>query len=151
AEAQFQRTFLLPLLAQRELGIGLHQTFLTHRDGIEPEELYRVLGWRRCLRPPLLGSVMMPAMLARKAAGSTGLYQQRTMSDPEKVRFVVGASYQRARKALRRAAPRARQSHWTTYMQGSNNYGAEQFSQKERFVGAALDAHRPERVLDVGC
>jgi SAM-dependent methyltransferase len=151
AEAQFQRTFLLPLLAHRTLGIGLHQTFLTHRDGIEPEELYRVLGWRRSLRPPLLGSVMMPALLARKAARSTALYQPRTMSDPEKARFVVRASYQRAGRALRKAAPAPRESHWTAYMQGSNNYLAEQFAQKERFVTAALDAHRPARVLDVGC
>jgi SAM-dependent methyltransferase len=151
AEAQFQRTFVLPLLAHRHLGIGLHQTFLTHRDGVEPDELYRVLGWRRCLRRPLFGCVMMPALLSGKASTTTGLYERHTMSNADKARFVVRASYERARRALQRATPPRRDSKWTGYMQGSNNYDPEQFTRKEQFVDAALAAHAPRRVLDIGC
>jgi SAM-dependent methyltransferase len=151
AEAQFQRTFILPLLAYKHLGIGLHQTFLTHRDGVEPDELYRVMGWHRCLRRPLFGCVMMPALLSGKAATTSGLYERHTMSNAEKARFVVRTSYDRARHALERAAPPHRDSRWTEYMHGSNNYGAEQFARKERFVDGVLSVHAPRQVLDVGC
>ena len=151
AEAQFQRTFVLPLLAHRHLGIGLHQTFLTHRDGVEPDELYRVLGWRRCLRRPLFGCVMMPALLSRRAATSTRLYEPQTVSDPDKASFVLRASYERAGRALRRAAPPARDSRWTGYMHDANNYRPDQFARKEQFVDAALASHAPRRVLDIGC
>jgi SAM-dependent methyltransferase len=151
AEAQFQRTFVLPLLAHRHLGIGLHQTFLTHRDGVEPDELYRVLGWRRCLRPPLFGCVMMPTLLSRKAAATTTLYERHTMSNAEKASFVLRASYERAGRALRRASPQGRASQWAGYMHGTNNYRPDQFAQKEQFVDAALASHTPRRVLDIGC
>ena len=46
AEAQFQRTFVLPLLAYKHLGIGLHQTFLTHRLRL----VHRELRWRSQVR-----------------------------------------------------------------------------------------------------
>ncbi len=151
SEAQFLRTFVLPLLAHRHLGVGLAQTFLTHRDGIEPEELYRVLGWRRCLRPAMFGCVMMPALLSGQAASRSGLYQRQAMNDQAKARFVVQSAYGRARRALRRAVPERRHSHWTAYMQGSNNYLPEQFAGKERFVDAALASHGPRSVLDIGC
>ncbi len=36
-------------------------------------------------------------------------------------------------------------------MEGENNYTAEHFQAKERFVGRFLSDHAPRRVLDVGC
>ena len=39
--AQFVRTFLLPLLANRHFGLALDQILTTRRDGLEPEEVYR--------------------------------------------------------------------------------------------------------------
>src|SRR5205085_7617271 len=42
--AQFVRTFVLPLLANRKLGLGLDQILTTRRDGLEPEEVYRWAG-----------------------------------------------------------------------------------------------------------
>src|SRR5262249_36254505 len=42
ARAQFVRTFVLPLAAERDFGIPLAQSFLS-REGIEPEEFYRLL------------------------------------------------------------------------------------------------------------
>ena len=37
--AQFVRTFLLPLLANRELGQSLRAIWLENRDGLDPERL----------------------------------------------------------------------------------------------------------------
>ena len=45
--AQFVRTFLLPLIAHREFNTPLDQIFLSRRDGLEPEDVYRRrAGWR---------------------------------------------------------------------------------------------------------
>ena len=43
AYAQFVRTFILPLLANRELGIPVDQVLLARRDGLDPEDLHRSL------------------------------------------------------------------------------------------------------------
>ena len=39
--AQFVRTFLLPLLANKHYGIQLSEIFTTRRDGLEHEDVYR--------------------------------------------------------------------------------------------------------------
>jgi len=54
AYAQFMRTFLLPLLANRDFGWPLQQTLSGRRDGLEPETLYRAAGFFRRLASPYL-------------------------------------------------------------------------------------------------
>src|SRR5262249_24308222 len=61
--AQFVRTFLLPLLANRAFGLGLDQILTTRRDGLEPEELYRWIRPAQRLRPPYFGLVTVPTLL----------------------------------------------------------------------------------------
>ncbi len=52
AYAQFIRTFLLPLAAAESLGLPLDQSLLGRRDGLEPEDVYRMCGpLRDCTRP----------------------------------------------------------------------------------------------------
>src|SRR5207244_12703173 len=41
--AQFVRTFLLPLLVNKHFGFSLADLLTTHRDGLEPEEVLRLL------------------------------------------------------------------------------------------------------------
>jgi hypothetical protein len=62
--AQFIRTFLLPLLANRYFGFALDQLLFTRRDGLEPEEVYRWLGPLERVRPPFLSLVSMPLWLS---------------------------------------------------------------------------------------
>ena len=64
--AQFVRTFLLPLLANRHFGIALDQILTTRRDGLEPEEVYRWLTPLQRIRPGFLSLVTMPAWLGGK-------------------------------------------------------------------------------------
>ena len=42
--AQFVRTFLLPLLANKHYGVQLSEIFTTRRDGLEHEDVYRWTG-----------------------------------------------------------------------------------------------------------
>lgn len=149
--AQFVRTFLLPLAVNRALGVRLQDVFLTRRDGVEPEEVYRGLGPLRRLRPPWLGLVSIPAWLARRGRSrEPSLYADRVLPDAEKARFIVSTLLRRLRRTLVRLAPRAgKESAWSHYME-SLRYSPAAFGLKERFVQGVLDEFRPRRVLDVG-
>src|SRR5204862_7399442 len=64
--AQFVRTILLPLLANRAYGLGLDQILTTRRDGSEPEEVYRWTKPSQRLRSPYFSLVTMPSLLGGK-------------------------------------------------------------------------------------
>jgi 2-polyprenyl-3-methyl-5-hydroxy-6-metoxy-1,4-benzoquinol methylase len=153
AHAQFARTFLLPLLAHRDLGLSLSSLFLAARDGLEPEALYRMVGRLRRLTPPYLGLVALPTWLARSAQKREAtLYQQKRGGNPERSRFILAATLKRQRRTLDRLAPTGmRASAWSGYMQGALSYSDSAFKQKEAFVEQALRERRAARVLDVGC
>ncbi|HEY1341707.1 MAG TPA: class I SAM-dependent methyltransferase [Bryobacteraceae bacterium] len=151
--AQFVRTFLLPLAANRYFGVGLDQILITHRDGLEPEELYRWLKPLQKIRPPFLSMVSMPAWLGKRHnQDDQSIYRKQTGQDPERARFVLNMLLRGLRRSLKRLEPAAgKQSVWSDYMVSNNNYTAEHFAAKQSFVDAAVKEFRPRRALDVGC
>ncbi|MGO9259638.1 MAG: class I SAM-dependent methyltransferase [Bryobacteraceae bacterium] len=151
--AQFIRTFLLPLLANKHFGLGLDQILTTRRDGLEPEEIYRWSRPLQRLKPPFLSLVSMPTWLGGKHdQDDQSIYRKKTLDDPEKARFILNVLFNGLRRSLRKVAPRASQiSAWTDYMASNNNYSADHFAAKQRFVTEALAEFAPRRVLDVGC
>jgi 2-polyprenyl-3-methyl-5-hydroxy-6-metoxy-1,4-benzoquinol methylase len=153
AYAQFVRTFILPLLVNRDYGIPLEQVFLTRRDGLEPEEVYRLAGLRKRLSRTYFGLVTMPRMLGERRRGSDpALYQRKLDSNADRAQYVMEGVLRGLRRALERAGPeQAADSKWSGYMAGNNNYSSEQFEFKEKFVEGALREAGAARVLDVGC
>src|SRR5262249_4401239 len=80
------------------------------------------------------------------------IYKKNLLSDSGKARFILEMVLKGLRKNLDKVEPAAGvQSTWSDYMTGHNNYSAEQFDAKQRFVQEALAAHKPRTVLDVGC
>ena len=150
--AQFVRTFLLPLAAAENLGLPLDQSLLGRRDGLEPEDVYRMCGALRKLRPPFLTLVTLPTWLgARQHPDDHSLYQKKLHDDPEKARYILRSLLRGLRKSLAKVAPRAgKRSTWSEYMAADNNYSREHFAAKQAFVEAALREFQPRRVLDVG-
>lgn len=153
--AQFQRTFVLPLLVYRHFGIPLHQTFAVHRDGLEPEEVYALASPLRRLSPSFLGPVSMPTWLGKKGKGPGGedlkVYERKVEGDPEKAKFVLRWLFRGLRKSLDRAVPpAARRSTWSDYM-ATFTYDDASFKAKEAFVTAAAAEAKPKTALDVGC
>lgn len=147
--AQFVRTFLLPLLAYQRWGLSPAALFTTHRDGIEPEMIYRWCGYWRRLQPPVLGWVSLPTWLGR-CGERPDLYRERDLADPDRARFVLQLTLNRLPRALARVRPpQGGTSAWSGYM-SSNSYDEAAFHQKESFVQQALTEARPARVLDVG-
>jgi len=150
--AQFVRTFMLPLLVNKHFGISLAQILTTHRDGLEPEEVFSLLSPLQKFRRAFLTLVSIPVWLAaRQGAEDAKIYQRRQLNDPAKARFILKRVLESARRKLAATAPRARRtSAWSDYMD-HNNYSQDYFPQKQRFVSQVLCEQQPRRVLDVGC
>jgi SAM-dependent methyltransferase len=150
--AQMERTFLLPLLVNRQFGLPLDQILTGKRDGLEPEDVYNLCGSLRRFSPRFLGLVTIPVLLASKHdQKDLSIYQPRRMSDPEKARFILESLLKRTRKRLQKVAPRlGRHSEWSDYMSANNNYSDEQLRHKVEFVETAVNEFKPRRVLDIG-
>lgn len=151
--AQYVRTFLLPLLANKHCGMPLDQIFMTRRDGLDPEDVYRWLRPLQRIRPPFLSLISMPTWLgSRHDQDDSSIYETKASANPEKAHFILDTLLKNLRRALDRLAPSAkRRSTWSNYMTGNNNYAAEQFQAKHLFVEEALKEFEPKSVLDVGC
>jgi SAM-dependent methyltransferase len=151
--AQFVRTILLPLMANKYYGLALDQILTTRRDGLEPEEVYRWSRPLQRLRSPFFSLVSMPTWLGRKQRhDDTSIYQRKLLPDPEKARFILNSLLNGLRRTLRRLQPAAGQSStWSDYMTVNNNYTADHFAAKQDFVREAMMELSPRAVLDVGC
>jgi SAM-dependent methyltransferase len=152
AYAQFQRNFNLPLLASRYYGLNLAQAFLTYRDGLEPETIYRLVGPIRKLLPPFLGLVSLPTWLGRRGGGpDVSAYSPPREVGADKARFILGALLRQLQRQLEAVRPlRSRVSVWSGYME-AKSYSERAFLAKDTFVREALVRERPQRVLDIGC
>jgi SAM-dependent methyltransferase len=151
AYAQFVRTFLLPLLANRDFGMPLRDTLSSHRDGLEPEALYRCASlWHR-MKPPFLGLVSIPKWLGGRRRDDATLYQHKLAPSSEQGQYVLRHVLESCRRQLDSLRPQATSSStWSGYLDYKSLYSSEQLSEKETFVREALQLARPANVLDVG-
>ncbi len=149
--AQFVRTFLLPLLVSRDLGVSLEQVFLSRRDGLEPEEVHQMCGPLRRLAPPFLSLVTLPSWLGGRVNPDDGaLYEKTLLGDPAQAAYVLRSLLRRLQRTLQKLEPRSgRKSSWSEYT-AMGHYSAEHAAAKRAFVEAALQEFRPRQVLDVG-
>lgn len=153
AQGQFMRTFLLPLLAARELKLPLSSVFLTRRDGLEPAELYHMVGTFRRFTPRFLSSVSLPVWLSGKAeAGGSAMYRPRRLKSGEQTRFVlktlIGGLRRKTARLAGSGAPDT--TRWSDYSR-TCSYDGESFRQKSLFIEEFVDRFKPARVLDAGC
>lgn len=149
--AQFIRTFLLPLLANRRWGLPLAEIFTTRRDGLEPEEVYRLCGPLEKIKPRTLSLVSIPTWLSRRAGpDDQKIYQPHLLANTEKAQFILESLFKRLERTLDSLKPVAqKKSVWSDYM-ATHSYDDPAFAAKEKFVSEALREFKPARVLDAG-
>lgn len=150
--AQFVRTFLVPLLINKHFGISLAQLLTNHRDGVEPEEAFRLLSPTQRLRSPFLTLVSIPVWLTpRRPRDVQRIYRKRVLNDAAKARFVLRRVLKNAKGNLANVAPSVgRRSNWSNYAK-ENSYSLSSFARKQEFVRAVMVDHCPQTVLDAGC
>jgi SAM-dependent methyltransferase len=148
--AQFVRTFLLPLLANRYSATPLSRVFTVNREGLEPEDVYRSVGWSQRMRPSYLGLVTLPTWFtARTNPNDDSIYRAKRLNNSEQAQFVLRGILRKLRKRLRKLQPPLRKSAWSGYTE-MTHYSEQQTAAKLDFVQAALNGNK-NRVLDVGC
>lgn len=150
AQDQFERCFLLPLIANREAGIPLDWSLRDAQRGIDHATLARILGARRWLKPSLWTSVALPNAL-HSAAGRPPGEQPRLRND-EQARFTLARTFRRnvARaRALQREVESA-SSMWREYTRTRSHYADGDLEAKTAFVREVIDTTRPAWVLDIG-
>jgi SAM-dependent methyltransferase len=148
--AQFERTFLLPLLANTYWRVPLADIFLAHRDGLEPQALLPMCGPLRRWLPPFLGHITLPTLLSRKKQIRANIYKPRQLANAAQARFVLDSLFNRLRRAVRRLGPPAnRPSVWSDYTD-ANSYNELTLRAKMDFVRNALVTGGARRVLDIG-
>ena len=145
AYAQFVRTFLLPLLANKYWNTSLAEIFTTRRDGLEPEELFAKCTWFQKLRPPFLTLITLPKLLG----GNGATVGPTSKTGDEKALFIIESLLKRLRSSLVKLRTTRRSAGWLRYMD-THNYDPAAFSAKETFVRAALTEFKPQKLLDVG-
>jgi SAM-dependent methyltransferase len=151
AQDQFERCFLLPLIANREAGIPLDWALRDAARGMDHATVARILGARRWLKPSLWGSVALPSALQRAAPTRSSSGAPRLRND-EQARFTLERTFRRNLRrihALQRALEPT-QSMWREYTHTRSHYTDGDIEQKTAFVREALAKTRPAWVLDVG-
>ncbi len=148
--AQFVRTFIYPLLANRYFDLRLNETMLVNRDGLEPRRVMRLCSPLRLLRPPFLGSVTIPALLSSRKA-SPDRYRPRLARDVGEAEFLQKRLLTRAERLLHRVRPPSPKKAAVRYIQADHNYTPPEMAAKARLIGRFFDSRRPESVLDIGC
>ena len=152
AQAQFIRTFILPLLVNKHFGIALDRIFLTNRDGLEPEAVYEMCGAVKKWRSPFLTMVTIPKLLGANKKQSDSIYQKHLSESPEKSCFILERQLKYLRKLLEKVRPDPkRTSDWAEYV-GPNQHFTDKYLQtKHDFVENALREFPAQTVLDIGC
>ncbi len=146
--SEFQRTFLLPLAAWRDLGIAPTHSIGWHRDGIDIEAAVRWAGPIRKGLAPWRSIATVPTRLNKMAEKKgTTLYHARDVSSPEASKFVLKRLFARLRNQLRSLRPRSASSKWANY-RDENTYSDSERSSKHGFVLEKL--RNSKRVLDLG-
>lgn len=151
--AQFVRTFCIPLLVNRHLGIPIFDLLIGRRDGLEPEEVTRWLGILKALTPGVLSTITLPALLGRfgKKGSGSGLYAQHRVSSAEQARFTLKMRFRSARRLLEKSRPNPeRSSEWSDY-ETHNTYTDAQSTAKEDIIRNTVAEFGCHNVLDVGC
>lgn len=152
ARQQFEACFLLPLIASIEAGIPLAWSLQNPVGGIAHEQVARILGARRWLKPALISGVALPAAMTGASAGTAGRNSARQLSNEEQARYTFGRTLSQLVKRVSRLASRVRtdRSRWQAYTQARNHYGDDDLAQKRAFVADSLVQLRPQWVLDIG-
>lgn len=150
AYAQFVRTFLLPLAAERYLGWPLAAS-QQRRDGYEPADLAPWLPFIQRWRNPLRSLVTLPLLLEGKSPlkrAWAGVHKPQVSADLSIP--ILRNTLRTARKRLLSLIPPDRASRWSAYTSEATHYQPDDQSAKQDFVRHALTEIKPAHVLDVG-
>jgi SAM-dependent methyltransferase len=136
----------------RRFGMRTDEIFLSHSDGLTPEEVYCYCTWPQRLRPPFLTTVSMPTWLGKRVKDDKDktLYSRKRSENPEKAQFILESQLRHLGRLLRSVRPRKTDSVWSSYTENLS-YADQEFSRKGDLVAEWTNEVAPKAVLDLGC
>jgi 2-polyprenyl-3-methyl-5-hydroxy-6-metoxy-1,4-benzoquinol methylase len=153
AYGQYVRTFLLPLLMNKMLSWPLELS-LFKRDGYEPIDLYKALGWGQRLSGSAFWPVTLPTWFDKgdtaPKGDQTAPKPKPVHKEPELALVLLRKTLADLRKRTLRAMPKHEGSEWDNYMATLSHYSEQESAQKMDWVRTVLEDLKPARVLDIG-
>jgi SAM-dependent methyltransferase len=145
---QFCQLFLYPLLLTAYRGVAFQPLLRGALDGIEPDDMRRLLRPRDRLRKGVLIDVDLQARIGARAASG----DRPVRSDLERAGFkkeLIQNNVRRLRKIVAGLTWRKTSSEWSDYA-GNNTYTSADHEAKARFVDEAARGCKPALVFDLG-
>jgi SAM-dependent methyltransferase len=146
---QFCEQFLFPLMLQAYRGVPFQPWLRGCLDGINAEQMRRLLSWRDVLRPGVLLHVCLQARL-QTSYRATKRDVRRELREAGFGKEMIRANARRLTHLIRRLAPHSEPSAWANYEQNTTYEPAER-QQKEVFVRRVVETRTWNLVWDLGC
>ena len=147
-QRQFGMQFLNPLFLWAKRGIAPHAWYRGSIEGIAPEDLARLLGWKDKLSFTVLAHILGPAAIARKRIQEGLDAKARRQAVLTADRLV--ATLRALRDYIDGLSLRAEKTVWDDYAD-NNSYDEARRNAKHQFVGSAVEAFAPALLFDIGC
>ena len=147
-QRQFGMQFLNPLFLWAKRGIAPHSWFRGSVEGIEPEDVAKLLGWRDKLSFTVLAHIIGPAMVARRRIEAGLDAKPPRQATLTKTRLV--AMLRSLRDYVAALSLPDGKTVWDDYAD-NNSYDAARREAKHEFVGEAVTAVAPSKLFDIGC
>ncbi|MCY7338713.1 MAG: class I SAM-dependent methyltransferase [Sphingomonas bacterium] len=147
-QRQFGMQFLNPLFLWAKRGIAPHAWYRGSVEGIEPEELVKLLGWRDKMSFTVLAHIVGPAMVARRRVVEGLDTKPPRVTSLSKARLV--AMLTSLRDYVAGLSLPTEKTVWDDYA-GNNSYDEERRAAKHGFVADAVASVQPHLLFDIGC
>ena len=150
AYGQFCQMHLFPLLLNRYLNFSIRGYFLDNINGLPVEDVYRLFGRWRALKPALFMDVFLQYSFQKSSAGKIDPLKKK-LAEQESNPAAQAINLKRLSSKIGKIA-RARKtaSRWSDYIT-THTYSPVAEAEKVRYVAEFLARYSPRTVLDMGC
>ncbi|MBI1976900.1 MAG: class I SAM-dependent methyltransferase [Candidatus Omnitrophica bacterium] len=150
AYGQFCRHFLFPLLLKRHKNFGLKGYYLTHMEGLDVEDVFKIFGRWGALKPPFLIDVWLQRFFGSIANRNIEGLKKEVLSRQTDAKPQIVNLERLIRKVGRLSRWNQKTSQWLNY-QETNTYTDQTEQQKIQCVQGIFQKNSIKTVLDLGC
>jgi SAM-dependent methyltransferase len=149
AYGQFCQMHLFPLLLKRYGNIGLKNYFMGNIDGLSVEEVFRILGFFKSMRPALFIDVFLQSFFQSAASKKTPEIKKKLEQGGSSTAPQVMNIKRMIRKIDKLMRENKHRGYWKEYVK-TKTYSAETELEKVNYLKDFLQEHSPGEVLDLG-
>lgn len=146
---QFCQLFLYPLMLQAYKKVPFHHWLRGHIDGLEPQDMNRLVSWRDLFRPGVIMHVCLHARLQHAFENSNTSLKNK-IKDSGFAKELILVNISKIQKLIGKISWRQSHSPWIHY-DSQHRYAEDDRLAKEAFVRKAAATRRWPLAWDLGC